>query len=157
MATTVETVTVATDARCHATRCADSGCSLSLAGVPEPYVLLDLESQHSPALASQPHCDYLFIGGGDNGAGPWVAPIELTTGRKRASEFLAQLAGGAEIANRLLRQGAVVQFNPIAAHNGGLDSREIRKLRTERLRFRGERVLAQVVRCGSRLVSALNA
>ena len=160
MAATIVAELRATEAyrRCQDTSCSDSGCSLSLVGVPGPYALLNLENEPSPGVAHQRHCDYLFVGGDDGNGGPWVAPVELTTGRKRASVFLAQLAGGASVADRLLRRGTLVRFKPIAVHNGGLDPREIRNLRkpANRLRFRDKLEFVQLARCGARLSSLLN-
>ena len=145
--------------RCQASSCSDSGCSLSLVGAPEPYALLNLENETAPTVARQQHCDYLFVGGADANGGPWVAPVELTTGKKRASEFLAQLAGGASVADGLLRRGIPFRFNPIAVHDGGLDSREIKNLRksANRLRFRGKSKSVQLARCGAPLATALKA
>lgn len=145
--------------RCQASSCSDRGCSLSLAGVPEPYALLNLENETSPATARQQHCDYLFVGGADDNGGPWVAPVELTAGKKGAGEFRAQLDGGASVADRLLRHSIPFRFKPIAVHNGGLNRREIANLRKPayRLYFRGKPEFVQLARCGATLAGALKA
>ena len=156
--TAVDAVIASTDPQSHANTCSDSGCSLSLSGVPTPNLLISMEHSSSPAPAGQPHCDYLFVGGVDDvDGGPWVAPIELTTGKKRASELLAQIRSVAEIANGLLPQGIANRFNPVAAHRGGLHRDDIANLRkpANRINFRGRLRNIQLVRCGTQLVDAL--
>ncbi len=110
----VAAVVAATNPSCHATRCRNRGCSLSLSGAPQPSLLIDMEQDAAPVTSGQPHCDYLFVGGNDESGGPWVAPIELTTGRKRASEFLAQLCAGAAVADKLLPPAIRFRFRPVA-------------------------------------------
>lgn len=154
----VEAVRVATDPRCLSTSCRDGRCTLSLSGAPSPYALISLEHEAArPLVRDRQHCDYLFVGGNDPNRGSWVVPIELTTGRKRASEFLAQLRVGTAIADELLPAGARVRFQPVAAHDGGLHRDEITNLRksTNRINFRGDPVPVELVRCGSRLIGAL--
>ena len=155
-ATTVEAVRAGTDPRCHESRCRDSGCSLSLDQSPQPNVLIGLEHGASPTAVDEPRCDFLFVGGDDGNGGAWVAPIELTTGNKRASEFVTQLRGGAIIADRLLPQGIQPRFSPVAVHDGlrPIESRNLKKP-ANRVNFRGKSVAIQVARCGSRLVDAL--
>ena len=123
---------------------------------PEPYALISLENEFSPADKSQSHCDYLFVGGPDEqNGGPWVAPVEL--GSKKASVLVAQLRGGATIAAALIPSSALVKFKPIFAHNGGLHRQEFDTLRKDgsKVRFRNENVLVATVRSGARLVDAL--
>ena len=156
-ATTVEAVRAETNSQCHATRCRDSGCTLALGQAPEPYVLINLEDPTAPVLADQQHCDYLFIGGNDQNGGPWVVPIELTTGRKRASEFLAQIRGGTSVADSLLPRGTQSRFNPVAAYGHAPHRDDLAELRksASRVNFRGQRRQIQLVECGTRLADAL--
>ena len=90
-------------------------------------------------------------------AGPWVAPVELTTSAARVSKFLPQLRAGAAIAEKLLPQDARVRFRPIAAYGG-----ELRRIERDnflksanRVRFRGKPELIRLVRCSSPLTNAL--
>lgn len=155
--TAVDAVRAQTDPQSHANTCSDSGCSLSLSDIPTPNVLISMEHPASPIPTGQPHCDYLFIGGDDSGGGPWVAPIELTTGKKRASELLAQIGSVTSIADGLLPHGIKYRFNPVAAHDRSLHRDDIADLRkpANRVRFRGHPRSVEIVRCGSRLASAL--
>ena len=73
----VEALKSATDVRCHAVACRDYGCSLELSDAPNPNILISLESEFAGLAASETRCDYLFVGGSDEGGVFWVAPIEL--------------------------------------------------------------------------------
>ena len=155
----VEAVRTGTDPRCHSASCRDSGCGLSLSDAPNPHVLVRLEHEGADRLVGgRQHCDYRFVGGNDPNHGTWVVPVELTTGRKRASEFLAQLRGGVAIADELLPTGSRIRFQPVAAHDGGLHRDEITNLRksSSRISFRGDARPIELIRCGSRLVDALD-
>ena len=157
-ATAVKAVIAHTNPQSHANTCSDSGCSLALSGVPTPNVLISMEHPASPVPTGQSHCDYLFVGGDDDvDGGPWVAPIELTTGKKRASELLAQIRSVTEIANELLPQKIACRFNPVTAHRGGLHRGDIADLRkpANRIRFRGQLRNVRLVRCGDQLVGVL--
>ncbi len=156
--TAVDAVIAHTNPQSHASTCNDSGCSLSLSDVPTPNVLVSMEHPASPVATGQPHCDYLFVGGDDDvDGGPWVAPIELTTGKKRASELLAQIRSVTSIADRLLPHGIKFRYNPVAAHDRSLHRDDIADLRkpANRVRFRGKPPSVQIVRCGSQLANAL--
>ena len=150
----VAAVAAATNPSCHATRCRDRGCSLSLSGAPQPSLLIDMEQDATPVTSGQPHCDYLFVGGNDESGGPWVAPIELTTGHKRASEFLAQLRAAAAVADKLLPPAIRFRFRPVAVYRS-LNPIESRRLRDSKVNFRGRQAAVKVAKCGSTLAEAL--
>lgn len=156
--TAVDAIRDGTDPKCHADICEDSGCSLSMSGAPSPGALISLEHPAAPVEVGRPRCDFLFVGGRDEDH-PLVAPIELTTGKKRASEFLKQIRGGASVADRLLPPGVAFRFRPVAAHRRGLAREEVRKLRlrANRVAFRGQYMAIKPVRCGSNLARALDA
>ena len=160
--TIVDDFKTATNGLDYAERCCDSRCSLSLNEEPEPYVLLPVDSAVSPPLevSDRQRCDYLLVGGNDEGKGPWVVPMELTTGRsKSGSDILEQLNGGLAVADARLRQGKF-QFCPVVAHGrGGLGriATDFLRNRSNMVNFRGKRERVAIVPCGSRLVSALNA
>lgn len=147
----------------HAEKCLDNRCSLSLNEAPEPYVLIRVDSQGNPPpeVSDRKRGDYLFVGGNDEGKGPWVVPVELTTGRsKSGSDILEQLNGGLAVANARLRQGIRFQFRPVVAHGPGGFGRiatDYLRNRSNMVDFRGKRERVAIVPCGSTLVSALNA
>lgn len=57
---------------CHARRCSRDGCSVSLAGIDEERVIVDMDCEELPIPDIRKRCDYLFIGKGN-----WIAPIEM--------------------------------------------------------------------------------
>ena len=125
-ATIVEAIKARTDPLCQTQCCYDSGCCMSLQDIPEPYVLINLEHDTAPRHRSHsrhynhPHCDFLLVAGDDENGGPWVAPIELTTGNKDGELILRQLRAGADIADDLLPPEVSFRFKPIFAHDGRL-------------------------------------
>ena len=164
-ATAVAAIMTRTDPLCHATSCRDSGCSLELTGAPEPYALIHIDSEEFRVLDSswrlpddQRRCDYLFVGGDDTGQGPWVVPVELTTGRKELSDFLAQISGGISVAEELLPQGIRCRFYPVGGCRRRVLGREVSdelRKRSSRVNFRGQLRNIDLVECGTRLADAL--
>ena len=164
-ATAVAAVRMRTDSQCHATSCRDSGCSLDLTGAPVPYVLIHIDDPAFRVLDGQWHlpddqrrCDYLFVGGDDAGRGPWVVPVELTTGRKEVNDFLAQIGGGIAVADELLPKGVPCRFNPVGGCRLRVLGREVAdelRKRSNRVNFRGQLRNIDLVECGTRLADAL--
>ena len=162
--TAVDEVKAQTEPECHATSCSDSGCSLSMSGAPEPHALIHVDSSSFRVRHGQwrlpndqRRCDYLFVGGNDEDR-PWVVPVELTTGRKEVSDFMAQIGGGIMVANELLPTGIRYRFNPV----GGCRFRSVGRGIAEELRrpanranFRGQLRPIELVECGVRLADAL--
>ena len=155
-ATAIDAIRDKTNPKCHADKCEDSGCSLSMSGAPSPSALISLEHPDAPVEVGRSRCDFLFVGGNDE-APPLVAPIELTTGKKSAYQFLRQIRGGVSVADKLLPPGIEFRFRPIAARERELPKAEIVKLRANRVAFRNKTGLIRLVRCGSNLKDALDA
>ena len=152
----VEVLKSATDVRCHAVDCRDYGCSLDLSDAPTPSILISLESEFAGFAANETRCDYLFVGESDGDGGFWVAPIELTTGRKRAHRFFLQLSAGAGFADSRLPQNIAVRFRPIAVHSIPLHPREYHLMRTYLVPFRNDDARIRIVSCGDKLADALS-
>ena len=163
--TAVDSVKSQTNPQCHAASCSDGGCSLSLSSAPTPYALIHVDSPAFRVRNGQwrlpdnhRRCDFLFVGGDDDG-GPWVAPVELTTGRrKEVKDFVEQIAGGIIVADELLPAGIRYRFNPVGgchlrALRGGVGI-ELRK-RSNYVNFRGQRRGIELAECRTRLVDAL--
>ena len=153
----VDAVTKGTNRACHARRCSNSGCTLTLSGAPRTRVLVNLEHDQAPVSRQEPHCDYLFVSDGGDGNPEWVAPIELTTGRADSRKFLRQLTAGAAIADRLLPRNITLRFRPIAAYDGQMRRAERDNLLNpaNKITFRNRSELVRVVHCGSPLMKAL--
>ena len=164
-ATAVAAVKMRTDPLCHATSCRDRGCSLDVTGTPAPYALIHIDSETFRVLHSQwrlpnghQRCDYLFVGGDDTDGGPWVVPVELTTGRKETSDFLAQISGGISVADELLPRNIRSRFYPVGGCRRRVLGREVAdelRKRSNRVNFRGQLRNIDLVECGTRLADAL--
>lgn len=154
----VEIVRSQTDERCHVSLCCDSGCCLIMDHAPVPNVLVHLEHPKSPIDRSCTHCDFLFVGGGQEDSTEWVAPIELTTGEDRSRKFKRQLQPGAKLAERLIPNSIEVKFRPVAVHdreNPRISERRRRKRTEFFIKFRNKEYPPKVVRCGTPLSVAL--
>ncbi len=163
-ATIVEAVKAKTKSLCQADCCCDSGCCMSLEGIPEPYVLINLENDAAPRHRdhsrhyNHPHCDFLLVAGDDENGGPWVAPIELTTGNKDGDMLLRQLRAGADIADDLLPPDVSFRFRPILAHDGRLHDyviTEVLRQQSSNIQLRDEFEAIELTRCRETLAGAL--
>ena len=164
-ATIVEAVKEKTALLCQTDCCYDSGCCMSLQGIPEPYVLINLENDSAPRHRNHsrhnkhPHCDFLLVAGNDDNGGPWVAPIELTTGNKDGKLLLRQLRAGADIADDLLPPNASFRFRPILAHDGRMHQYVITNviyLQSNYIQLRDASEPIELTRCRGTLADALD-
>ena len=161
-ATIVAAVKAKTEKLCQTDCCCDSGCGMSLEGIPEPYVLINLEHDSAPRHPAHsrhrnhPHCDFLLVAGDDDNGGPWVAPIELTTGNKNGDMLLKQLRAGADIAHDLLPPDVPFRFRPILGHTGRLDRYVFTEvIYKQNIQLRHESDSIESIRCGDPLADAL--
>lgn len=158
--TVIDDFKAATADLTHSASCSDSGCTLSLSSAPQPYVLIQVDDTHNPPpeVSGQSRCDFLFVGGDDGDDGPWIVPIELTTGRsKSGAQIAAQLNGGLAVADSRLRTGIKFRLFPVLAHSRGIDRpvADYLRKRSNRIAFRGALREVQLISCGSDLGSAL--
>ena len=129
---------------------------MSLKDAPRERLVVDFDKPGAPVRRDGRKCDYLFIADGEQGGAGWVAPLELKRGSLRASEVVAQLRAGAEIADRLVPRGLQPAFRPTVAF-GSIRKLERNALREPRNRivFRGQQELVRQIKCGDRLIKAL--
>lgn len=139
---------------CHAVRCNRDGCRVDLKDVPRSRLLVDMDCNALNISNQQKRCDYLFVG--EEGNTIWVAPIELKSGRLKATEVLEQLEEGAGSADNWLPRGIRFQFVPVLAYGKSIHREERRELRKRKLRLRGKQKIATLIRCGDSLTKALN-
>lgn len=140
------------DPACLADKCEKQGCAVYLGGVPCPFHLIDLDHPQSPG-GQKTKCDYLFLGKGDKGVGVFVVPIELKSSGIRSAKVLAQLHGGAKIAEHLA--GHVrARFVPVVASAGRPHRRVYDEMAKSPVSFRGEPHVVQLIQCGDHLADA---
>ena len=138
---------------CRATRCNKDGCRVNLKGTPPERVIVDMDCKALRIPANRKRCDYLFVGEEHNTT--WVAPIELKSGRLKASEVLEQLEGGVRTADSWLPQGISFQLVPVLAHGKKIHRNDLRALRSRKVQLRGQEKKAVLIKCGDRLTKAL--
>ena len=126
---------------------------MSLAGAPTDHVLVDLDCDTLRNRHQGKRCDYLFVGGEANTV--WVVPIELKSGRFKASEAAEQLRGGAALTASWLTDGSTFNLVPVLAHGPGTHKQVFKKLRSERIRLRGQERQIMPIRCGKPLRGVL--
>ena len=126
---------------------------MSLTGVPRPFLLTDVDCHELRISQTSKRCDFLFVS--DDGG--WVIPLELKRGKLDAGEAVEQLRAGARFAEGVVPRGASVRFLPIAVCGGRVHHIERRKLRSNasRIRFRGQYVYIELLKCGQPLTQAL--
>ena len=140
------------DEECLARRCRRDGCSLTLDSLAQPFILIDMDHERSPAGKSGgKNCDYIFVGDKDN----WIAPLELKRGKLHAEGVVAQIRAGAAIADQIVPHRVRTRFRPIAAYGGKAHRAELRLLTSSRVRFRSQNNRVALVRCGTSLLAAL--
>lgn len=149
MCTPFEQVDV--DSRCLVEHCEKQGCVVGLEDAPEPFYLIDMDHEQSPARGSR--CDYLFIGIGSEGVDLYVVPLELKSSGAKAATVVRQLQGGSRAAERVTPR-ARSQFVPVVAHERSHRS-EIQRLAQRKVTFRGGNYAVKVIRCGGLLSKAL--
>ena len=154
MPTAVQAVVAATSPECHSHVCYDSGCGLSLTGLSDPYILLNLESDKSPVDKTKRHCDFLLVGMPNRAGTEWVVPIELTRNQHKTAEYsVEQLSGGSATADKLLPRRANVRIKGVVGQRG-LHRYEFDLLRKMRVPFRGRCGRIRILSCGDDLLNA---
>ena len=126
-------------------------CTISLDGVPEPRLVVDLDLPGSPLNQSAVRCDHLLFAGGSASA-ILVAPVEFKGVWRR--KIPDQLQAGAGVAEARVPSGTNVRFRPVAAlrrfkpKGAQHDARRM-------VTFRGRAEPVRVVLCGDRLAKAV--
>ena len=127
------------------------GCSVGLDGVPEPFLLIDLDLPGSPLDQQSRRCDHLVFAG-DGESQFVVAPVEFKT--KWREKVVAQLEAGAAELDRHAPVGPATTFRPVVALHR-FSPKAVRRSLRERVAFRGRQEPIRVVMCGEQLGSVL--
>ena len=144
---------VSVDTACLVDECEKQGCAVDLDGTPSPFLLINMDHQHSPAKGGR--CDFLFIGESDDRAkcALYVAPLELKSSGFKPAKVSEQLARGAKAAENTVPK-VRCRFTPIVVHNGAHPG-AIHELARRRVTFRRQRYAIKVVRCGEPIADLL--
>lgn len=151
-----EAVRAKVSEECLTTKCRKKGCSVHLPNSNRQFIVIDMDHSKSPAPQDRTRCDFLFIGERNNSEN-WVVPLELKKGKANASEIVPQLTAGATIAEGIVPKEVNVAFRPVAAYGGELKRAERDAFRDKRhrVKFRQQRELVRLIRCGVSLDKAL--
>ena len=136
---------------CVVSRCRKDGCNVALPGTTDSRLIIDCDKQGSPFGSHDAKCDYLLFEEAQIGAARAV-PIELKSGRIRASEVIAQLQAGAGAVENLIPPGTDIHLQLLLAY-GSIPKGERAALNSGVVRFRGKDVRISKIRCGNPLPS----
>ena len=150
-----EAVRAKVSEECLTTKCQKKGCRVRLPIRNRRFILIDMDHSKSPAPQDGVRCDFLFIG--EYKSEDWVVPLELKKGKANASEIVSQLTAGATIAEGIVPKNLYVAFRPVAAYGGELKraERDAFREKRHRVKFRQQRELVRLIRCGGSLDKAL--
>ena len=124
------------------------GCRVSMANIPSERVVLDVDRAFPTDRADTNQCDFIlcYIQSPQNSL--TGVPMELKSGNVDASEAVAQLQEGARIIDRYTPNDIEMHLIPVLVHGGSIHRNQRNRLRTSRIRFRGEEFPINTARCG---------
>ena len=146
----LSTVRCRIDQACVITRCRKDRCSVSLPQSPaRNRLIIDCDKPGSSFNSNDKKCDCLIFEEAENGTDRAI-PIELKSGRIRASAVIEQLQAGAQAVENLLPREIAVQLQPLLAY-GNIPKGERATLNEGLVRFRGKPYPIRKIRCGAQL------
>ncbi len=158
MSDVLEFVREKVDEECIADQCSKEGCRVNIARQLKPYLLIDMDSEESPAPKQGKRCDYLFVSEPERGP-CWIVPMELQQGSPEAEKILPQLRAGARIAEEITPQNlnrSNAKFRPVVAYGKDkqMTRRESNRFKRENVSFQDRREPVRFMRCGERLTKS---
>lgn len=124
------------------------GCRVSMANIPSERVVLDVDLAFPPSKATANQCDFVLFYINDAQNYLIGVPMELKRGDVDASEAVAQLQEGARIIDNHTPSDVDINLILVLVHGGSIHRNQRNKLRTSRIRFRGEEFPINTTRCG---------
>lgn len=132
----------------NATSYTKEGCRVSMANIPSERVVLDVDRAFSADRANTNQCDFILFYIQSTQNSLTGVPMELKSGNVDASEAVAQLQEGARIVDRYTPNDVEMHLIPVLVHGGSIHRNQRNRLRTSRIRFRGEEFPINTARCG---------
>ena len=124
------------------------GCRVSMANVPTERVVLDVDLAFPTDRARTNQCDFVLFYIDSNQNSLFGVPMELKRGDVDASEAVAQLQEGARIVDNYTPKDVKMNLVFVLVHGGSMHRSQRNRLRTSRIRFRGEEFPINTTRCG---------
>ena len=112
--------------KCVGKKLLKKGCRVSLEGVSQPHLIINLDKLEPSPGPNKKRCDYLFFAENANGH-DWVFPIEMKKGcLDEANDLIKQINAGVRAAEKILNSYHLpVQCVPVAVF--GRISKDTRK------------------------------
>ena len=132
----------------EATSYTKEGCRVSMANIPSARVVLDVDLASPTGRADTNQCDFVLFYV-DTAQNSLVGvPMELKRGDVDASEAIAQLQEGARLVDNHTPRDVEMDLVLVLVHGGSMHKSQRNRLRTARIRFRGEEFPINTARCG---------
>lgn len=124
------------------------GCRVSMANIPPERVVLDVDLAFPTGRARTNQCDFVLFYIDSNQNRLFGVPMELKRGDVDASEAVAQLQEGARIVDNCTPDDIEMNLVLVLVHGSSMHRSQRNRLRTSRIRFRGEEFPINTTRCG---------
>ncbi len=124
------------------------GCRVSMANVPTERVVLDVDLAFPTGRADTNQCDFVLFYIDTAQSSLIGVPMELKRGDVDASEAVAQLQEGASIIDNCTPKDVKMNLVLVLVHGDSMHKTQRNRLRTSRVRFRGEEFPINTARCG---------
>lgn len=124
------------------------GCRVSMANIPSERVVLDVDLALPTGRARTNQCDFVLFYIDSHQNSLFGVPMELKRGDVDASEAVVQLQEGARIVDNCAPDNVEMNLVFVLVHGGSMHRSQRNRLRTSRIRFRGEEFPINTTRCG---------
>ena len=119
-----------------------------MANLPSERVVLDVDLAFPTDRARTNQCDFVLFYIDSTQNSLVGVPMELKRGDVDVSEAVAQLQEGARIVDNYTQNDVDMQLILVLVHGGSIHKSQRNRLRTARIRFRGEEIPINTARCG---------
>ena len=123
------------------------GCRVSMANIPTNRIVLDVDFAFPTGRTNTNQCDFVLFYIDTTQNSLVGVPMELKRGDVDASEAIAQLQEGARIVDNHTLRDVEVNLVLVLVHGGSMHRSQRNRLRTARVRFRGEEFPINTTRC----------
>ena len=130
-----------------ATSYTKEGCRVSMANIPSERVVLDVDRAFPMGRIDTNQCDFVLFYVDTAQSSLIGVPMELKRGDVDASEAVAQLQEGARIVDNCTPNDVEMNLVLVLVHGGSMHRSQRNRLRTSRIRFRGEEFPINTTRC----------
>ena len=130
-----------------ATSYTKEGCRVSMANIPSERVVLDVDRVFPTGRVDTNQCDFVLFYVDTAQSSLIGVPMELKRGDVDASEAVAQLQEGARIVDNCTPNDVEMNLVLVLVHGGSMHRSQRNRLRTSRIRFRGEEFPINTTRC----------